>query len=113
MVEPEGPQVTSQYGAYALQAGLTKLYARMRMHTLKRLGTQMHACARTHTQTNKYFSLLFHGNNDTQTRLSVTLYVHCLSCLFRLRLQGCYVVYFGRQVSTNFNVHVKSLPKQD
>ena len=31
VVETEGPQMTSQYGAYALRAGLARLYARMRM----------------------------------------------------------------------------------
>ena len=28
----KGSQMTSQYGAYALRAGLARLYARMRMH---------------------------------------------------------------------------------
>ena len=50
------PQMTSQYGAYALRAGAAKLYARMRMHTPKRPGTHMHARtnarASMHTQTN-------------------------------------------------------------
>jgi hypothetical protein len=32
VVETEGPQMTSQYGAYALRAGLEKLYARTRKH---------------------------------------------------------------------------------
>jgi hypothetical protein len=36
----------SQYGIYALRAGLARLYVRMRMHTPTRLGTHMHA--RTH-----------------------------------------------------------------
>ena len=49
-VETEGPQMTSQYGAYALRAGLARLYALMRMHT----PTYPHA--RTHTQTNNTFS---------------------------------------------------------
>jgi hypothetical protein len=44
--ETKGPQVTSQYEAYALHAGLARLYARMRMHTPTRPGTHMH------TQTN-------------------------------------------------------------
>ena len=38
--------MTSQYGAYALRAGLARLYTRIRMHTPTRLGTHMHA--RTH-----------------------------------------------------------------
>jgi hypothetical protein len=82
MVETEGPQVTSQYGAYALHAGLTRLYARMRMHTLKRPGTQMHACARTHTQTNNYYSLLFHSKM-IRKHASVLRYTYiaCLVCL--------------------------------
>ena len=55
MVETEGPQMTSQYGAYALRAGLARLQALMRMHTPTRPSTHMHA--RTHarkqaTQTN-------------------------------------------------------------
>jgi hypothetical protein len=51
-VETEGPQMTSQYGAYALRAGLARLYARMRMHTPTRSGTHRHARARMRTQTN-------------------------------------------------------------
>ena len=33
MVEQKGPQMTSQYGAFSLHAGLARLYARARMHT--------------------------------------------------------------------------------
>ena len=43
VVETEGPQMTSQHGAYALRSELAKLYARMHMHTLTRLGTHMQA----------------------------------------------------------------------
>ena len=50
MVETEGPQMTSQYGAYALHAGLARLHALMRMHPPTRPRTHMHA--RAHTQTN-------------------------------------------------------------
>ena len=55
MVEPERPQMTSQYGAYALRAGLARLYVRMRMHTPTRSGIRtharacMHACMHAHT----------------------------------------------------------------
>jgi hypothetical protein len=81
MVETEGPQMTSQYGAYALRAGLERLYARMGMHTPTRPGTYMHARKRKHAHTdqNEYL-LLFHGNSNSRTRLSVTIHVHCLSC---------------------------------
>jgi hypothetical protein len=34
--------MTSQYGAYALHAGLARLYARMRIHTPTRPGTHTH-----------------------------------------------------------------------
>jgi hypothetical protein len=30
------------------------------------------------TQTNIQYLLLFHGNNDSRTRLNVTLDIHCL-----------------------------------
>ena len=62
-METEGPQITSQYGAYALHDGLTRLYARTPM----RPGTHMHArtkpSASMHTQTNMQYLLLFHSNN--------------------------------------------------
>jgi hypothetical protein len=51
-VETEGPQMTSQYGEYALRAGLARLYARMRKHTPTHSGTHMHARTKMHTQTN-------------------------------------------------------------
>jgi hypothetical protein len=53
IVETEGPQMTSQYGGYALHAGLAKLLARMHMHTPTRPGTHMHARTSMHTQANK------------------------------------------------------------
>jgi hypothetical protein len=42
---------------------------------------QARAHARTHN-TNMYYLLLFHGNNDSRTLLNITLYVHCLACLY-------------------------------
>ena len=53
MVEPQGPQITSQYGTDALRAGLARLYARMRTHTPTIPGTSTQAGARTH----KYVTL--------------------------------------------------------
>jgi hypothetical protein len=76
MAETEKPQMTSQHGTYALHAGLARLHALTRMHTPMRPGTHMHA--RMNTQANKSYFLLFHGNNDSQKGLSVTL--HCSSC---------------------------------
>jgi hypothetical protein len=91
VVETEGPQMTSQYGAYALRAGLARLYARMRMrmHTPKRLGTTIHARKQAHTHartpkhahTNQYNTYCFSKATILSwRRLIVTLYVHCLSC---------------------------------
>ena len=45
----EGAQMASQYGAYALRAGLASLYACMRMHTPTRPRTHMRASMHTHT----------------------------------------------------------------
>ena len=59
-VEIEGPQMTSQYGASALHAGLARLYAHMRVHKPTRPDTHMNARTRaqacTHRQVcNIYF----------------------------------------------------------
>ena len=74
MVEPLGPQMTSQYGAYALHAGQATLHTRTCTHPSAR----EHARARTHTD--MQYLLHFHDNNDSPTRLSITLYVISLSC---------------------------------
>jgi hypothetical protein len=58
VVETEGPQMTSQYGAYALRAGLERSHARMRMHTPARLGTHIHARTRKHAHTGQYVILI-------------------------------------------------------
>jgi hypothetical protein len=47
----------TSHDAYALRAGLARLYARMRMHTPSRSGTHTHAHA------DQYVILLFHSNN--------------------------------------------------
>jgi hypothetical protein len=41
IVETQGSQMTSQYGAYALRAGLARLYATTRMDAPTRPGTHM------------------------------------------------------------------------
>jgi hypothetical protein len=48
----------SQYGAYALHAGLAKLYARMCMHMPTHPCTHMHACMRKHAHTEQYVILI-------------------------------------------------------
>jgi hypothetical protein len=52
------------------------------MHTPTRPGTRTHARACTHTQANKWYLFLFHGNNDSRRHISVTLYVYCLTCWY-------------------------------
>ena len=51
IAETEEPRMASQHGAYALRAGLLRLYARMRMHTPTRPGTLMQARTRKHAHT--------------------------------------------------------------
>jgi hypothetical protein len=59
-VETEGPQMTSQYGAYALRAGLSRLYARMRMQTFTRSEpTCTHARTRNHAHADQYVTHCF------------------------------------------------------
>jgi hypothetical protein len=60
VVETEGPQMTSQYGAYALRAGLARLYARTCMHTPTRPGTNIHArlSNHAHIHTHQYVILI-------------------------------------------------------
>ena len=43
VVKPEGSQIESQYGAYALYAGSSRLHARTRMYRPERPGTHKHA----------------------------------------------------------------------
>ena len=45
--------MTSQYGAYALRAGLARLHAGMRMHMPTCLGTHMHARTSKHAHTDQ------------------------------------------------------------
>ena len=51
-VETEGPQMTSQSGAYALRAVFVMVYARMRMHMPTRPDTH------THARTDQYIMLI-------------------------------------------------------
>jgi hypothetical protein len=74
VVETEGPQMTSQYGAYALHAILTRLHALMRMNMPTRPGTHMHACTDQ-------------GHNNLQTRLNAKLHVHCPSCYSKFEME--------------------------
>jgi hypothetical protein len=77
IAETEGPQMTSQYGAYALHAGLARLHARMRMHNTTCLGNpHARTHALTHSHTDEYVILPFHCKNDSPARPNITLCVH-------------------------------------
>ena len=56
LVETKGPQITSQYGACALLAGLARLYACMRMHACMHART--HAHTQKHAHTDQYVILI-------------------------------------------------------
>ena len=77
IVETEGPQMTSQHGAYALRARLASLHACMRMHMPTRPGTHMHArSARMHTQANKCNTYCFFTATMIRKRPSVLRYTY-------------------------------------
>ena len=82
VVETEGPQMTWQYGAYALRAELAGFY--MHLCAYKRPRARVPTCtnsrASMHTQTNIWSSLLFHGKNISQILLNITSCIHCPSC---------------------------------
>jgi hypothetical protein len=57
MAETKGPQMTSQYGAYALRAGLARLYAHALAHAAW-VTTCTHAWTRKHAHTDQYVILI-------------------------------------------------------
>ena len=89
VVETEGPQMTSQYGAYALHAGLARLHARMRMrmhmhmHMPKRPRTHLQARTRMHTHQyviilNSIITYLWKSNNTCFS--TATIIVNAPQC---------------------------------
>ena len=81
VVETEGLQMMSQYGAYVLHAGLARLYARIRMHTPSRPGIHMHARTRKHAHRNQYVILIaFPQQQWFRKRASLLRYTY-IACL--------------------------------
>jgi hypothetical protein len=76
LMELEGPQITLQYGAYALHAGLARLYARTRMHTPTRSDIRTHARASTQI----YFVFCFFTEKMIPERDQVLRYTYIV-CL--------------------------------
>ena len=86
IVLTEGPQMTSQYGAYAFRAGVARLYARMPMHTPMRPSTHIHARARKHAHTDQCVILLaFPRQQWLRERASVLRYTY-IACLVLFRI---------------------------
>jgi hypothetical protein len=71
--EPEWPQITSQYSAYALCAGLVRLYTRPRA----RVPTCTHERTRKHAYTDKYVIVIaFSQHQWFRERASMLRYMH-------------------------------------
>ena len=80
VLETEGPQMTSQYGAYALRAGLAKLYARTRPVT------HMHGRTHKHAHTDQYVILIvFPQQQWFRERASLSRYTY-IACLVSLHV---------------------------
>ena len=83
MVDTEGPQMTSQYGAYALNAGSARPYELMRMHTPTRPGTHMHAHMRKHAHTDQYVTIIaFPQQRWFRERSSMLRYTYIACIVF-------------------------------
>jgi hypothetical protein len=83
VVETEWPQRTSQQGAYALRAGITRPCARMRMYKPTRSGTHKHARTRKHAHTGQYVihvPIAFPQQQWFRERTSVLRYAY-IACL--------------------------------
>jgi hypothetical protein len=88
LVQTEKPQMTSQHGAYALRAGLARLYARMRKHTPTGPSTHMHARTRKHAHTDQYVMLFAFPQQQwfrERTSMLRYTYIACLVCFRRVR----------------------------
>jgi hypothetical protein len=81
VVDSVEPQMTSQYGAYALRAGLARLYARMSTHTPTRSGTQLHARTRKHAHTNQYVILTVFPQQQRFRKRASVLHFTYIACL--------------------------------
>ena len=96
-METKGPQMTSQYGAYALRTGLARLYARTRMHTPRRPVTRTHTRTRKHSHTEQYVILIAFPQKKCFRERAYT-YIACL------------VIHNFRQVtSKNYSCHSHAL----
>jgi hypothetical protein len=81
-VETEGPQMTSQYGTYALHAGLVRLHACMRMHAPTRSCTHIQSRKHAHACTHRSISNTYCFSTATMIRETASMlrftYIACL-----------------------------------
>jgi hypothetical protein len=91
VVENEGPQMTSQYGAFAFHAGLAGLYALMRIQMPTRPGTNMyartHARTREHARTDQYMKLIAFPRQKYFANTPQYYVMRTLSVLFLTKLK--------------------------
>jgi hypothetical protein len=86
VVETEGTQMTSQYGAYALRAELERIYAPTRIHTSTHPGTPMHARQLKYAHTDQYVTLIaFPQQQWFRERASVSRYTY-IACLVKCQV---------------------------
>ena len=76
VVETQGPQLTIEYSARALHAGLARLHELMRMHTPTRPRTHMHARTRTHAHRSINNTYLFPTTTINRERAALLLYTY-------------------------------------
>jgi hypothetical protein len=100
IVKTEGPQMMSQYGAYALCTGLARLHAHMCMYAPMRPGTHMHAHLRKHAHTDQYVILIAFPQQQWFCERASMLRCTYISCL---------VIYMLHLLLFNVNDHKSSL----
>jgi hypothetical protein len=110
MVETEGPLMTSQYGAYVLNAGQTRLHAPTSMHTPTHLGNPSYASTlahtRTHTQKNTYcFPLAAMINERASMLRTLSVLLKNNSSLYRHLCLYLYII-FSKCQQTHSKMHI-------
>jgi hypothetical protein len=103
--EPEGLQMTSKYGPYALHAGYARLHPRTRMHTYmhkpKRPSTRTYAHTHTHTHTHTQICNIYCFSTATIIRELVSMlrksHIACLiifNLFYFLCTRNIFVTWF-------------------
>jgi hypothetical protein len=94
--------MTSQYGAYALHAGLARLHARMRVHTTTLAGV-LHA--RTHAHTDQKVMLIaFSRQQSFGESVSILRYTYSVCLVMLCLLAGLLLSVTASSCLRIFNV---------